>query len=155
MKCCLGAAGSGSETDSAYVRLAKQGGRPDLLKHYTPVTRRSSLAAYAAPDCHSHCSNLPATADPQQIMIRREFKADDHHGNSYEPRRGPFDLDVQSVWQRDAEDKENAKTKKVNLPAINPKYPSRMPNVSTNKEFSGKNKLFFPPMPAQRRSEAV
>ncbi|XP_027645751.1 uncharacterized protein C7orf57 homolog [Falco peregrinus] len=43
----------------------------------------------------------------------------------------------------------------VKLPAINPKYPSRMPNVSTNKEFSGKNKLSFPPMPAERKSEAV
>ncbi|PKU47977.1 hypothetical protein llap_1686 [Limosa lapponica baueri] len=43
----------------------------------------------------------------------------------------------------------------VKLPAINPKYPSRTPNVSTNKEFSGKNKLSFPPMPAQRKSEAV
>lgn len=40
-------------------------------------------------------------------MIHREFKAEYHHGNSYEPRREPFDLDVQSVWQQDGEDKEN------------------------------------------------
>ena len=46
-------------------------------------------------------------------MIRREFKADDNHGNSSEQRRGLFDLDVQSVWQQHAEEKENAKKKKV------------------------------------------
>ncbi|KAM7122041.1 LOW QUALITY PROTEIN: uncharacterized protein C7orf57 homolog [Ciconia maguari] len=99
--------------------------------------------------CRTSISSLP------DYMIRREFKADDHHGNSYETRRGPFDFDTKSVWQQDAEDKQNTKKKKVKLPAINPKYPSRMLNVSTNKEFSGENKLFFPPMPAQRKSEAV
>lgn len=46
-------------------------------------------------------------------MIHREFKADDHDGNSYERSRGPFDFDMKSVWQRDAEDKKNAEKKKV------------------------------------------
>ncbi|XP_042654179.1 uncharacterized protein C7orf57 homolog [Tyto alba] len=131
-------------------------------KHYTPATMKSSPAAYAAPDWYSHCSNPPATDEPwsyvsslPDYMIHREFKADDHYGNSYETRRVPFDFDMESVWQRDAEDKGNSEKKKVKLPAINPKYPNRMPNVSTNKEFSGKNKLSFPPMPAQRKSEAV
>ncbi|KAM6276186.1 LOW QUALITY PROTEIN: uncharacterized protein C7orf57 homolog, partial [Spheniscus humboldti] len=145
------------ETDSL-VRLAKQGGY--LLKHYTPVTRRSSAAAYAVPD-YLHCSNPPVTDEPRsslsslpEYMIHRGFKADDHHGNIYETRRGPFGFDMKSVWQRDAEDKENTEKKKVKLPAIT-KYPSRMPNISTNKEFSGKSKLSFPPKPAQRKSEAV
>ncbi|KFV95091.1 Uncharacterized protein C7orf57, partial [Eurypyga helias] len=150
------------ETDSAYVRLAKQGGQPDLLKHYSPVKMKSSPAAYALPDWYTHSSNPPAVSEPRSYvsslpgyMIHRGFKAGDHHGNSCEPRRGPFDFDVKTVWQRDAEDKENTEKKKVKLPAINPKYPNRMPNVSTNKEFSGENKLFFPPMPAQRKREAV
>ncbi|XP_075271416.1 uncharacterized protein C7orf57 homolog [Opisthocomus hoazin] len=150
------------ETDSAYVRLAKQGGQPDLLKHYTPAATKSSPPAYVLPDWYSHCSNPPATNEPRSYvsslpdyMVHREFKADDHRGNSYETSRGPFDFDMKSIWQRDAEDKENAEKKKVKLPAINPKYPSRMPNVSTNKDFSGKNKLSFPPVPAQRKSEAV
>ncbi|XP_068252653.1 uncharacterized protein C7orf57 homolog [Nyctibius grandis] len=150
------------DTDSAYIRLAKQGGRPDLLKHYTPVTMKSSPAAYAAPDWYFHCSNPPAIDKPRSYvsslpdyMIHREFKAGDHHGNNHEIRRGPFDFDTKSVWQQDAEDKENAEKTKVKLPAINPKYPSRMLNVSTDKEFSRKNKLSFPPMPAQRKSEAV
>nr|XP_013037514.2 uncharacterized protein C7orf57 homolog isoform X2 [Anser cygnoides]XP_013037515.2 uncharacterized protein C7orf57 homolog isoform X2 [Anser cygnoides]XP_013037516.2 uncharacterized protein C7orf57 homolog isoform X2 [Anser cygnoides]XP_013037518.2 uncharacterized protein C7orf57 homolog isoform X2 [Anser cygnoides]XP_013037519.2 uncharacterized protein C7orf57 homolog isoform X2 [Anser cygnoides]XP_013037520.2 uncharacterized protein C7orf57 homolog isoform X2 [Anser cygnoides]XP_01303752 len=150
------------DTDSAYVRLAKQGGRPDLLKHYAPVTSKSSPVAYAAPDWYSHCSNPPATHEPRNyvstlpdFMIHKEFSADDHHSNNYETRRGPFDFDVKSVWQRDAADKENAEKKKVKLPAINTTCPSRTPNISTNKEFSGKNRLSFPPMPAQRKSEAV
>ncbi|KAM6444429.1 uncharacterized protein C7orf57 homolog [Rhynochetos jubatus] len=170
------------ETDSAYVRLAKQGGQPDLLKHYTPVTMKSSPAAYALPDWYTHCSNPPATSEPRKFipgtnkcyifvrrsyvsslpdyMIHREFKAGDRHGNSREARRGPFDFDVKTVWQWDAEDKENSEKKKISLtqvklPAINPKYPSRMLNVSTSKEFSGRNKLSFPPVPAQRKSEAV
>ncbi|XP_064362754.1 uncharacterized protein C7orf57 homolog isoform X3 [Dromaius novaehollandiae] len=150
------------DTDSEYVKLAKQGGQPDLLKHYTPVTRKSSPVAYAAPDWYSHRSNPPTTNEPQNYvsmipdyMIHEEFKGGDHHSNNYETRRAPFDFDMKSVWERDAEDKENIEKKKVKLPAINPKYPSRMQNVSTNKEFSGKNKLTFPPMPAQRNGEAV
>ncbi|XP_027734758.1 uncharacterized protein C7orf57 homolog isoform X2 [Empidonax traillii] len=150
------------ETDSAYVRLAKQGGQPDLLEHDTPVVTKSPSAAYAAPDWYLHHTSPPEMDEPRssasslpEYMIHREFKADDHRGNSYEARRGPFDFDTKSVWQRDAEDKENTEKKKMKLPAINPEYPSRMPNVSTTKEFSGANKLSFPPMPAQRQIEAV
>ncbi|KAM4908077.1 uncharacterized protein C7orf57 homolog [Sylvia borin] len=170
------------ETDSAYLRLAKQGGRPDLLKHYTPVVMTSSPATYAAPDWYSHCASPADIEKPRagfvdlvkhqifdcrscvpslpDYMDHREFMADDNHGNSYETRRGPFDFDTKSVWQREAEDKEKAEKKKISLsqvklPPISPKYPSRMPTVSTNKEFSGANKLSFPPMPAQRKSEAI
>ncbi|XP_041267628.1 uncharacterized protein C7orf57 homolog [Onychostruthus taczanowskii] len=150
------------ETDSAYVRLAKQGGRPDLLRHYTPVVMKSPPPAYAVPDWYSHSAN-PARAEKTQgcvsslpdYMVHREFIADDHHSKSYETRRGPFEFDTESVWQREAEDKEHAEKKKVKLPPITPKYPSRMPTVSTNKEFSGENKLSFPPVPAKRESEAV
>lgn len=39
--------------------------------------------------------------------------ADDHDGNSYERKRGPFNFDMKSVWQRDAEDKKNLEKKKV------------------------------------------
>uniref|UniRef100_A0A8C8BDF4 Uncharacterized protein n=1 Tax=Otus sunia TaxID=257818 RepID=A0A8C8BDF4_9STRI len=100
------------ETDSAYYRL--------LWKHYTPVTMKSSPAAYATPDWYSHCSSPPVTNEPRSYvsslpdyMIHREFKADDHHGNSYKTRRGPFHFDMKSVWQQDAEDKENTEKKKV------------------------------------------
>uniref|UniRef100_A0A8D0FRN8 Uncharacterized protein n=1 Tax=Strix occidentalis caurina TaxID=311401 RepID=A0A8D0FRN8_STROC len=104
------------ETESAYYRLAKQG---DLRKHYTPATMKSSPAAYATPDWYSHCSSPPNTfvlnyvSSSPDYMIHRVFKADDHHGNSYKTRRGPFDFDMKSVWQQDAEDNENTETKKV------------------------------------------
>nr|XP_026647587.1 uncharacterized protein C7orf57 homolog isoform X1 [Zonotrichia albicollis] len=154
------------ETDSAYVRLAKQGGRPDLLRHYTPVVMKSPPAAYAAPDWFTHCASPAGIEKPRScvsslpdFMVHREFVAGDRHGKSYERRRGPFEFDTKNVWQRDAEDKENAEKKKISLtqvklPPISPKYPSRMPTVST-KEFSGENKLSLPPMPAQRKIEAV
>ncbi|KAF1588761.1 hypothetical protein FQV11_0000834, partial [Eudyptes moseleyi] len=151
------------ETDSALVAFVFFS--QDLLKHYTPVTRRSSAAAYAVPDWYSHCSSPPryifacrsSLSSLPEYMIHREFKADDHHGNIYETRRGPFGFDMKSVWQQDAEDKENTEKKKVGWRGTlyKPKYPSRMPNVSTNKEFSGKSKLSFPPVPAWRKSEAV
>ncbi|KAM9285914.1 LOW QUALITY PROTEIN: uncharacterized protein C7orf57 homolog [Cariama cristata] len=150
-------------------------------KHCTPVTMKSSPAPYTVPDWYLCCSRPPSVlkckicipgtnkcifacrsyvSSLPDYMIHREFKADDYHSNSYETRRGPSNFDMKSVWQQDAEDKENADKKKVGwrevkLPAINPKYPSRILNVSTNKEFSGKNKLSFPPMPAQRKSKAV
>uniref|UniRef100_A0A8C6ZLU4 Chromosome 7 open reading frame 57 n=1 Tax=Nothoprocta perdicaria TaxID=30464 RepID=A0A8C6ZLU4_NOTPE len=146
------------DTDSEYVKLAKQGGRPDLLKHHIPATSKSSPVAYAAPDWYSHCSTSSTTDENHvstipDFMIHKEFKASDHHSTNYETRRAPFDFDMKSVWQRDAEDKENTGKKK--FPAINPKYQSKIQNVPTNKEFSGKNKLTFPPMPAQRNGEAV
>eukprot|EP00076_Gallus_gallus_P007923 XP_004935191.1 uncharacterized protein C7orf57 homolog isoform X3 [Gallus gallus] len=135
---------------------------PDLLKHYAPVARKSTPVAYAAPDWYLHHSSPPATNEPRNdistlpdYMIHKEFNVDDHHSSNYETRRGPFDFDTKSVWQRDAEDKENTEKKKVKLPAINAKYPSRTANVCMNKEFSGKNKLSFPPMPAQRKGEPV
>lgn len=57
--------------------------------------------------CRSCVSSLP------DYMDHRDFMADDHHRNSYETRRGLFDFDTKSVWQREAEDKENAEKKKV------------------------------------------
>ncbi|XP_048168312.1 uncharacterized protein C7orf57 homolog [Corvus hawaiiensis] len=53
------------ETDSAYVRLAKQGDQPDLLKHYTHVVTKCPPAAYAAPDWYSHCANPAAIEEPR------------------------------------------------------------------------------------------
>lgn len=45
-------------------------------------------------------------------MVHEEFKSDQQNSN-YETKQGPFDFDVKSVWQRDAEDKENKEKKKV------------------------------------------
>ncbi|XP_065439980.1 uncharacterized protein C7orf57 homolog isoform X3 [Chrysemys picta bellii] len=149
---------------------------PDLLKHFTPSTRKTSPVAYAAPDWYTHPSK-PSPDDESKAhvssmpdyMVHEEFKSDQLNGN-YETKRGPFDFDMKSIWQRDAEDKENKEkkkenaaqvevhvgnTKEVKLPAINPKYPNRIPPSTANKEFHGGNRLYFPPMPGQKNNEPV
>ncbi|XP_043396412.1 uncharacterized protein C7orf57 homolog isoform X6 [Chelonia mydas] len=149
------------DTDSEYVKLAKQGGRPDLLKHFTPSTRKTSPVSYAAPDWYTHHSKPPTDDESKahvssmpDYMVHEEFKSDQLNGN-YETKRGPFDFDIKSIWQRDAEDKENKEKKKVKLPAINPKYPNRIQPSIANKEFHGGNRLYFPPMPGQKNNEPV
>uniref|UniRef100_A0ACB8FTH2 Uncharacterized protein n=1 Tax=Sphaerodactylus townsendi TaxID=933632 RepID=A0ACB8FTH2_9SAUR len=163
------------DTDSEYVKLAKQGGRPDLLRHFTPTPRKVSLGSYAAPDWYAHHSKPPADESKSRVstmpdyMTHEEFKNDQPAG--YEPKRGPFDFDMKSVWQRDAEDKENKEKKEENgvqvessssntkeeikLPAITPRYPHRTPQPATAKEFHGGNRLYFPPMPAHTKNQPV
>ncbi|XP_032730911.1 uncharacterized protein C7orf57 homolog isoform X2 [Lontra canadensis] len=138
------------ETDSEYVKLAKQGGRPDLLKHFVPGTRKGSPVAYSLPDWYVHHSK-PPTAEQRQIpavsmpdyMVYEEFNPQQSNG-SYESRRGPFDFDVKTVWQREAEDREKEK-KKVRLPAINSKYLSKVGTPLGPKDPAG-GKLSFPPI---------
>lgn len=43
-------------------------------------------------------------------MVYEEFSPDQSSGN-YEFRRGPFDFDVKTVWQREAEELEKEKKK--------------------------------------------
>ncbi|KAG8572305.1 hypothetical protein GDO81_012011 [Engystomops pustulosus] len=47
------------ETDSDYVKLAKQGGRPDLLKHVDPSPKKTQAVTYAPPDWYSHETLTP------------------------------------------------------------------------------------------------
>ncbi|XP_045142318.1 uncharacterized protein C7orf57 homolog isoform X2 [Echinops telfairi] len=138
------------ETDSEYVKLAKQGGRPDLLKHFGPGTRKGSPVTYTMPDWYIHHSK-PPTADQKEVpvismpdyMVYEEFNPDQSNGN-YESRRGPFDFDMKTVWQREAEELEKEK-KKVRLPAITSKHPSKVGTPVSSKETSG-NRLSFPPI---------
>ncbi|XP_057405522.1 uncharacterized protein C7orf57 homolog isoform X4 [Balaenoptera acutorostrata] len=105
------------ETDSEYVKLAKQGGQPDLLKHFAPGTTKGSPVAYSLPDWYVHHSQ-PPTADRRRVpavsipdyMVYEESNPDHVRGN-YESRRGPFDFDMKSVWQREAEELEKEKKK--------------------------------------------
>ncbi|XP_008061168.1 uncharacterized protein C7orf57 homolog [Carlito syrichta] len=144
------------ETDSEYVKLAKQGGRPDLLKHYAPGTRKGSPVTYSLPDWYIHHSK-PPTASQREVpavsvpdyMVYEEFNPDQANG-SYESRRGPFDFDMKTVWQREAEELEEEK-KKVRLPAINSKYLSKVGTPLGHKDPAG-SRLSFPPMPGQKSS---
>ncbi|XP_015684659.1 uncharacterized protein C7orf57 homolog [Protobothrops mucrosquamatus] len=148
------------DTDSEYVKLAKQGGQPDLLRHFTPTPRKVSLGPYGALEWYSHHSKQAATdySKPHvpampDYMIHEEFKTD--QSSSYKPKMGPFDFDMKSVWQRDAEDKENKEKREIKLPAIPPRYPRRTHQAVTSKEFHGGNRLYFPPMPAHKKNEPI
>lgn len=145
------------ETDSDYVKLAKQGGRPDLLKHLASAsgTRKGSPVAYAMPDWYVHHSK-PSTGNQRQIpafsmpdyMVYEEFNPGQANG-SYESKRGPFDFDMKTVWQREADELEEKK--KVKLPAINSKYPSKVGTPVGPKDPAG-SRLSFPPMPGHKNS---
>ncbi|PNJ39517.1 C7orf57 isoform 3 [Pongo abelii] len=138
------------ETDSEYVKLAKQGGRPDLLKHFAPGTRKGSPVAYSLPDWYIHHSK-PPTASQQEVravsmpdyMVHEEFNPDQANG-SYASRRGPFDFDMKTVWQREAEELEKEK-KKLKLPAIDSKYLSKAGTPLGPKDPAG-SRLSFPPI---------
>ncbi|XP_066096356.1 uncharacterized protein C7orf57 homolog isoform X2 [Saccopteryx bilineata] len=148
------------ETDSEYVKLAKQGGQPDLLMHLAPGTgtgtgtgtRKSSPVTYALPDWYTHHSKPPTAKQRQGLpayrpdyMVHEEFNLDGASGN-YESRRGPFDFDMKTVWQREAEELEK---KKVKLPAINSKPLGRAGTPLGPKDPAG-GRLSFPPMPGQK-----
>ncbi|KAM4877429.1 uncharacterized protein C7orf57 homolog isoform 1-T2 [Thomomys bottae] len=141
------------ETDSEYVKLAKQGGRPDLLTHLGPGSTTGFPVAYSLPDWYIHHSK-PATAQQREVpmvsmpdyMVYEEFNPNYTNG-SYESRRGPFDFDMKTVWQREAEELEEKK--KVKLPAIHSKYPSKAGTPTGSKDSVG-NRLSFPPMPGQK-----
>ncbi|XP_037660264.1 uncharacterized protein C7orf57 homolog [Choloepus didactylus] len=143
------------ETDSEYVKLAKQGGRPDLLKHFGPGTRKGSPVTYSMPDWYIHHSK-PPTADQREVpavfmpdyMVYEEFSPSQANG-IYESRRGPFDFDMKTIWQREA--KELEERKKVKLPAINSRQPSKVGTPVGSKD-SARSRLSFPPMPGQKNS---
>ncbi|XP_023399973.2 uncharacterized protein C7orf57 homolog [Loxodonta africana] len=144
------------ETDSEYIKLAKQGGRPDLLKHFGPGTRKSSPVTYSVPDWYIHHSKPPTTNQREvpvtsmpDYMVYEEFNPNQANGN-YESRRGPFDFDMKTVWQREAEEMEKDK-KKVRLPAITSKHASKVGTPVTSRETSG-SRISFPPMPGQKTS---
>ncbi|KAF6301505.1 hypothetical protein mRhiFer1_001930 [Rhinolophus ferrumequinum] len=77
------------ETDSEYVKLAKQGGQPDLLMHCAPGTetgmgtRSGTPATYSLPDWFIHHSK-PPTAHGRQApaaympdyMVHEEYTPD-------------------------------------------------------------------------------
>ncbi|KAM4705395.1 uncharacterized protein C7orf57 homolog isoform 2-T2 [Rhinophrynus dorsalis] len=159
------------DTDSDYVKLAKQGGRPDLLKQITTTPKKTSPVSYAVPDWYTH-ENLTPTPEHTEAplrnipdyMVHEEFNTEEND-QKYEGKRGPFDFDQKTVWQRESEDpeKENNIEKKVKLPAIKPRFMNDNnitlsdkgpPSTKLKEEKLGK-KCFFPPMPGSKNNEAV
>ncbi|XP_070281337.1 uncharacterized protein C7orf57 homolog [Myotis yumanensis] len=144
------------DTDSEYVKLAKQGGRPDLLMHLVPGSRKGSpAAAYSLPDWYIHHSQPPAASQRRGLaaympdyMVHKEFNPDLANGN-YESRRGPFDFDMKTIWQREAEELD--KKKKVRLPAIHSRSSSKAGPPLGPRDPAGR-RLSFPPMPGHKTS---
>ncbi|XP_028010006.2 uncharacterized protein C7orf57 homolog [Eptesicus fuscus] len=144
------------DTDSEYVKLAKQGGHPDLLMHLVPPgSRKGSPVAYSMPDWYVHHSQPPAASQRRGLaaympdyMVHKEFNPDLANGN-YESRRGPFDFDVKTIWQREAEELD--KKKKVRLPAITSRSPSKAGTPLGPRDPAG-SRLSFPPMPGHKTS---
>lgn len=42
-------------------------------------------------------------------MVYQEFNPAQSNGSNYESKRGPFDFDMKTVWQRDADELEEKK----------------------------------------------
>ncbi|XP_010623203.1 uncharacterized protein C7orf57 homolog [Fukomys damarensis] len=126
----------------------------DLLKHSAaPGTRKGSPVAYTLPDWYIHHSKPPtASRRPVPVvtmpdyMVYEEFHPSQANGG-YESRRGPFNFDMKTVWQREAEELEEKK--KVRLPAINSKHPNKVGTPVGARDSEG-SRLSFPPMPGQR-----
>ncbi|NP_001123673.1 uncharacterized protein C7orf57 homolog [Xenopus tropicalis] len=158
------------DTDSDYVKLAKQGGRPELLKQ-VESTKKSSSVYNALPEWYTHVSeNSPAEYKEPPLrnipdyMVHEELNTSQHE-QKYEGKRGPFDFDQKSVWQRDSEGviKENQEDKKqVKLPDIKTRFKGESrtllgkvpPTIKAKGAKLGK-KCFFPPMPVSQNKETV
>uniref|UniRef100_A0A671F593 Chromosome 7 open reading frame 57 n=1 Tax=Rhinolophus ferrumequinum TaxID=59479 RepID=A0A671F593_RHIFE len=80
-------------------------------------------------------------------MVHEEYTPDPAD-RTHEPRRGPFDFDVKTVWQRETEQLEKER-KQVRLPAINSKYPSKAGSPLSPKDPAG-SRVCFPPINGYR-----
>nr|XP_014353006.1 PREDICTED: uncharacterized protein C7orf57 homolog [Latimeria chalumnae] len=113
------------ETDSDYVKLAKQGGRPDLLRHKEPAPLRSPVP-YFRPEWFIFDEQLPPVEEKQaptwclpDYMVHEEFSAS-RNDSQPEKGKGLDDGGKTIVWHQDVEDSEKEKTEKGKLrfPAI-------------------------------------
>ncbi|XP_070570387.1 uncharacterized protein C7orf57-like isoform X2 [Ptychodera flava] len=109
------------ETDSKYVRLAKQGGRKDLLRFRSPKTLSDEPVPYPRPEWLDWDQNPGPDAGPRKVylpeyMVYDEYK-EDPDAAPYLPRRPPYSLnDDVSVFKREGDRKAIDKT--VKLPEI-------------------------------------
>ncbi|XP_029937448.1 uncharacterized protein C7orf57 homolog isoform X2 [Myripristis murdjan] len=121
------------ESDSDYVKLAKQGGQKDLLWHEEAITAKPR--SYKAPEWF--CSTVPETDDPS--LIKNKEKKTPGAFQLLEP---PFGTDDKSAWERD--DSSNGKEKLNNDPT------SQMETlpISSQHEASKFKRIVFDKRPA-------
>ncbi|XP_071941253.1 uncharacterized protein C7orf57-like isoform X2 [Antedon mediterranea] len=114
------------ETDTKYIRLAKMGGRKDLLRHRENKVPNSEAKAYprcewfdyveydGAEDLGPHQSYLP------DYMVYKEFKTHEQPEYSQKPKRPPYSLnDNLSAFQRDGN---TVTDKTIKLPEVDRQY---------------------------------
>ncbi|XP_072268191.1 uncharacterized protein C7orf57 homolog isoform X3 [Pyxicephalus adspersus] len=132
----------------------------DLLKHVTSVQKKAPPVSYAPPDWYTYENNPPpepAVAPLKNVpdyMIHEEFNVEQNE--KYEAKKGPFDFDEKTVWQRESveNEKENHHDKTVKLPAIkhdnNVTASGKGPPPTKTKQNRPGKKCVFPPMPGNK-----
>ncbi|KAM6985020.1 uncharacterized protein C7orf57 homolog [Aplochiton taeniatus] len=102
-----------ADSDSVYVKLAKQGGQKDLLWHEETNLETKPNSSYKPPDWFSSTSDSeveklsPTEREMPSFMLREEFKKST---SGFQPRDAPFGSDNKSTWERD-----NGKEKKLEV----------------------------------------
>lgn len=98
------------DSDSVYVKLAKQGGQKDLLWHEETNLETKPNSSYKPPDWYSATSESqaeklsPTEREVPSYMSREEFKKST---SGFQPRDAPFGSDNKSAWQRDSAKEKN------------------------------------------------
>ncbi|XP_005998011.1 uncharacterized protein C7orf57 homolog isoform X2 [Latimeria chalumnae] len=94
------------DTDSDYVKLAKQGGQPRLLEFNENLLQSTSPVYYKKPDWFSYDSSSQEPKMNSQwkmpdYMVHKEFKKNTN-GN-YEPPNAPFGTDSSTPQEKEKE----------------------------------------------------
>nr|XP_021559400.1 uncharacterized protein C7orf57 homolog [Neomonachus schauinslandi] len=129
------------DTDSEYVKLAKQGGQPDLLKHVVPGTRKASPVAYCLPDWYIH-HGKPPTAKQRPWAGGRIDLLEPAAGKAFFAPKDAASVPPPRFC---------VLVTQVRLPAINSTYPSKVGTPLGPRDPAG-GRLSFPPMPGQKAS---
>ncbi|XP_002736555.1 uncharacterized protein C7orf57 homolog isoform X2 [Saccoglossus kowalevskii] len=108
------------ESDTKYIRLAKQGGRKDLLRFRSPKTLSEEPVPYPRPEWLDWNETREPDAGPRQVYMPEYMVYDEHQADAdaepYYARQPPYSLhDNISVFQRDGA---KATDKTVRLPEI-------------------------------------
>ncbi|MGH0152562.1 UNVERIFIED_CONTAM: hypothetical protein FKN15_022579 [Acipenser sinensis] len=122
------------ETDSDYVKLAKQGGQQGLLRHEASHLQSKPNLDYTAPDWFSFESNSQEHQSTQKrtipdFMTSEEFQRSPTKG-SFQPLAAPFGTDNKTTWEREGDNFTADKDKNTTM--IQPV--SQMENLSLTSE---------------------
>lgn len=119
------------DTDSPYIKLAKQGGRPDLLRYMSPKPPSEKPKGYPRCDWYYH-DDILADEEPKQpaedhvfmlpdYMVHQEWPAQKQQEQTEAVERqanpAPFAYDQKSAFSRESI---NPTDKTVKLPEIKP-----------------------------------